>query len=212
MLNWRKQQKLAYKEWSLYYESRHFLSRNEPTFKELIQYCIPKDGSNAKIFSNKSWEYGFINYDFIINNKGNISECYFNFAMNNLNNIWYFLEALAATNTNCYFFCKEEGPLTFFYTEPLGDGLIRFIHISNRQSSFSGLSNKNFRICQDFSIKKYDFIKRFYTCIKTPIENTDIKELNSIGVEEYEKIIKDSKIINKYLESKINKRAYQLIS
>lgn len=198
---WLQQQKHALRDWKIFNDDRDCLEDEELMPKELIQSSSPVEGKNATITANKEWLFGLIDYEFIISNKDNISYCYYGFAENNMNALWYFLELLTQTNEDLYFSCEEEGPTSFFYIQNLDNEKIRFIHISNRVQKPVQIINGLFQIHQDFIISKYYFIKQFYDAIRQPIINIRIEDLdNPLGIEKFEQLNKDSYIIKKYLE------------
>ncbi len=198
---WLQQQKHALRDWKIFNDDRDCLEDEELMPKELIQRSSPVECKNVTITANKEWLFGLIDYEFIINNKDNISYCYYGFAENNMNALWYFLELLTQTNEDLYFSCEEEGPTSFFYIQNLDNKKIRFIHVSNRVQKPVQIINGLFQIHQDFIISKYYFIKQFYDAIRQPIINTRIEDLdNPLGIEEFEQLNKDSYIIKKYLE------------
>lgn len=198
---WIQQQKSALRDWKIYNDDKSFLKDEELMPKELIEKSSPVNGENVKITANEVWLFDLIDYEFIINNNDNISYCYYGFAENNMNDLWYFLESLTQTNEDLYFSCEEEGPTSFFYIHNLDNEKIRFIHISNRVQKPVQIINGLFQIHQDFIISKYQFIKQFYDAIRQPIINTRIEDLdNSLGIEEFEQLKKDSIIIKKYLD------------
>ncbi len=199
---WLQQQKNALQDWKIFNDDRDCLKDQELMTKELIQRSSPVQDENVTITANKEWLFGLIDYEFIINNKYNISYCYFGFAENSMNDLWYFLELLTQTNEDLYFSCEEEGSTSFFYIRNLDNEKIRFIHISNRVQKPIQIINGLFQIHQDFIISKYHFIKQFYDAIRQPIINTRIENLdNPLGIEEFEQLNKDSDIIKKYLEA-----------
>ena len=198
---WLQQQEYALRDWKIFNDNRDCLEDGELMPKELIQKSSPIEGENTIITANEGWLFGLIDYEFIINNKDNISYCYYGFAENSMNDLWYFLELLTQTNKDLYFSCEEEGPTSFFYIQHLDNEKIRFIHISNRVQKPVQIINGLFQIHQDFIISKYNFIKQFYDAIRQPIINTKIEDLdNTLGIEEFEQLNKDSDIIKKYLE------------
>lgn len=198
---WLQQQEYALRDWKIFNDNRDCLDDGELMPKELIQKSSPIEGENAIITANERWLFGLIDYEFIINNKDNISYCYYGFAENSMNDLWYFLELLTQTNKDLYFSCEEEGPTSFFYIQNLDNEKIRFMHISNRVQKPVQIINGLFQIHQDFVISKYNFIKQFYDAIRKPIINTKIEDLdNTLGIEEFEQLNKDSDIIKKYFE------------
>ena len=196
---WQEQQDLAKRDWNYYYDSREYLDDGEKTFKELISESTPVDGTNAIVTADDEYFSGFLDYYFVINNNGNISNCYYGFAVNNMNFLWDFLEALVISKDDCYLWCEEEGPETYFYVQNLDNDKIRFIHISNRIQD-DGLFIENYKICQDFITSKYNFIKQFYTCLMQPIKHFNINNMSKVCLDEYEEFYKDSKNVKKYLE------------
>lgn len=198
---WLQQQEYALRDWKIFNNDKHCLEDGELMPKELIQKSSPIEEENAIITANERWLFGLIDYEFIINNKDNISYCYYGFAENSMNDFWYFLELLTKTNKDLYFSCEEEGPISFFYIQNLDNEKIRFMHISNRVQKPVQIINGLFQIHQDFIISKYRFIKQFYDALRKPIINTRIENLDKpLDIEEFEQLNKDSDIIKKYLE------------
>lgn len=198
---WQEQQDLAKNDWEFYYDSKMNLEDNEKTFKELISESTPKNGDNMIIVGNKIWDYCFLEYDFVINNNGHVSYCYYSWAVNNMNFLWNFLEAIVMSKKDCYLCCEEEGPETYFLVQNLDNDKIRFIHISDRRHDIKGLDTEDFKIRQDFITTKYNFVNQFYNCLRSPIFNvTEEKLKNSTFSSAFNKFFKDSEIVKKYLE------------
>ncbi len=197
---WQKQQESAFKEWQFFYDNRELLENGELTIKELIESSHPVDGENVIITANDDWGLGFIDYDFTISNNKNISYCYYGFAENCMNELWYFLELLTQTTEDLYFACEEEGPESFFYIQNINGEKIRFMHISDRVQQPNGIVVGLFKVHQDFIISKHKLIEQFYNAMRIPIISTKIEELSHpLGTEEFEDLIKDSEIIKNYL-------------
>ncbi len=196
---WQEQQDLAQRDWDCYYDSKQYLDDNEKTFKELIAESIPINGNNMRITANDEYSTGFLDYYFEINNNGIISKCYYGFAINNMNFLWNFVEAMVMSKNDCYLCCEEEGPETYFYIQNLDDDKIRFIHISNRIQD-EGLVTEDYKVRQDFITSKYNFIKQFYTCLIQPIRHFNKTNMSKVCLDEYNEFYKNSIIVKKYLE------------
>ena len=198
---WQKQQDSAIKEWHFFYNDRELLEEGELTLKELIENSHPISGENVVITANDKWMWGLIDYEFIINNNNNTSYCFYGYAENYMNDLWYFIELLTQTTEDLYFSCEEEGPISFFYIHNIDDEKIRFMHISNRVQKPVSIVNGLFKVHQDFVISKYKLIQQFYNAIMLPILNTEIDKLDDTqGIREFECLNKDSEIIKQYLE------------
>lgn len=197
---WKYQQKIAKKGWDYYYDSKQFFYDDEKTFKELIAGSVPVDGNNLIIDCNDTFKLGFLDYDIVINNNGHISNIYYGFAVNEMNFLWNFLEAIIQSKEDSYLWCEEEGPETYFYVQNVKDNKIRFIHISNRKQDVKGLITEDFKIRQDFIASKYKFVEEFYKALRKPIQNFSIENENDLCLQDFEKIHKDSIIVKKFLE------------
>ena len=115
-------------------------------------------------------------------------------SMNNLSNIWLFLEAVIRnTEPYVFFYCDEEGADTFFYVKKYQNERLYFVHLTNNNT-------KEWKVVQKITTFQDIFIYAFYKAINSAIKNGEYVLKNNGDYDNFIDLVKGSTIVKTYLQ------------